>query len=79
MKNELLSDEMKEDILKNKEVIECEAKLGKNRGQYFVRIPNKIAQRLIIEEGDSFRFIVKGNYKKIEFNVELVKKDVAKK
>ena len=64
---------VKKEILSNVIKDEKEAIVSINRGQLFVRIPTKIAERLNLKLGDKIKFIVEGEGDKISLNVEIVK------
>lgn len=64
VKEELLSDKHKEEEI---------AKLGKNRGQYFIRIPTKIARLLDLKDNDKIKITAESSEKKKEVWLEIIK------
>ena len=60
---ELLDEEHKE---------EATSKLGINRGQFFVRIPRVISNRLDLKETDSIKFTITRKNDKDQLTVEIV-------
>lgn len=65
--------ELVEKYLSEEEVTEATASLGENRGQFFVRIPVKISERLNLQETDKIKFIVRGKGPNFKLEVEVLK------
>lgn len=65
--------ELIEKYLSEEEVTEAIASLGENRGQFFVRIPVKISERLNLQETDKIKFVVRGKGSNFKLEVEVVK------
>ncbi len=71
-KNEKLSNEEKEEIFREVEregyVEEAEVNIGENRGQFFIRIPQFVRERLSLNKKDKILFRVKED-NKVELEV----------
>ena len=64
------------EYLSNEEITEAVSAIGENRGQFFVRIPVKIAERLHIQKTNKIRFIVRGKADNIKLEVDVVKNEM---
>ncbi len=64
-----------DDLIESKDTIIEDSKIGENRGQLFVRIPKKIRNTLMIEQGDFIRFELKTELKKSQLNIEVIKNE----
>lgn len=65
--------ELVDKYLSEEEVTEATATLGVNRGQFFVRLPVKISERLNLQETDKIKFVVRGKGSNFKLEVEVVK------
>lgn len=71
--------EIRRDLLSDKHREYAIVNLGKNRGQYFIRLPTKISRLLGLEDRDKIKIIAEADDKTNEIKLEIIKgeKDVS--
>jgi ABC-type lipoprotein release transport system permease subunit len=66
-------EEIKKELLSDKLVDEETVNLGINRGQFFIRIPNRMANRLSLTKEDKIKLILEGKDTNKEIKLEVIK------
>ena len=65
--------EIKRDLLSGKHREEAIMSLGKNRGQYFLRLPTRVTKFLQLGDDDTIKIVAEGDDKSVEIRLEIIK------